>query len=148
MREALIGQNSCTGMHTGLETEWFITTLSPYQNQERKNNERRTTMYKILIKHNPNANKSDTTIWRMHGSTTTSTTSTSFKEFETDNIETLKAELLALDLVYGHENIRPIKDIETNYVVDVVDSDAATGDTTENNQSTDITTDENKNNGK
>ena len=105
-------------------------------------------MYKILIKHNPNANKSDTTIWRMHGSTTTSTTSTSFKEFETDNIETLKAELLALDLVYGHENIRPIKDIETNYVVDVVDSDAATGDTTENNQSTDITTDENKNNGK
>ena len=103
-------------------------------------------MYKILIKHNPNANKSDTTIWRMHGSTTTSTNSTSFKEFETDNIETLKAELLALDLVYGHENIRAIKDIETNYVVDVVDSDAATGDTTENNQSTDITTDENKNN--
>ena len=104
-------------------------------------------MYKILIKHNPNANKSDTTIWRMHGSTTTSTTSTSFKEFETDDVETLKAELLALDLVYGHENIRPIKDIETNYVVDVVDSDAATGDTTENNPSTDITTDENINNG-
>ena len=25
MREALIGQSSCTGMHTGLETEWFIT---------------------------------------------------------------------------------------------------------------------------
>lgn len=104
-------------------------------------------MYKILIKHNPNANKSDTTIWRMHGSTTTSTTSTSFKEFETDNVETLKAELLSLDLVYGHENIRVIKDIETNYVVDVVDSDAATGDTTENNPSTDITTDENINNG-
>ena len=104
-------------------------------------------MYKILIKHNPNANKTDTTIWRMHGSTTTSTTSTSFKEFETDNIETLKAELLALDYIYGHENIRVIKDIETNYVVDVVDSDAATGDTTENNPSTDITTDENINNG-
>ena len=97
-------------------------------------------MYKILIKHNPNANKTDTTIWRMHGSTTTSTTSTSFKEFETDNIETLKAELLALDLVYGHENIRPIKDIETNYVVDVVDSDVATEDTTdENNPSTGAT---------
>ena len=28
MREALIGQNSCTGMHTGLETEWLTTTLS------------------------------------------------------------------------------------------------------------------------
>ena len=104
-------------------------------------------MYKILIKHNPNANKSDTTIWRMHGSTTTSTTATSFKEFVTDDIETLKAELLSLDYIYGHENIRVIKDIETNYVVDVVDSDAATGDTTENNPSTDITTDENINNG-
>lgn len=108
-------------------------------------------MYKILIKHNPNANKSDTTIWRMHGSTTTSTTSTSFKEFETDDIETLKAELLSLDLVFGHENIRPIKDIETNYVVDVVDDSVTTNnpteDTTENEPSTDATNNENINNG-
>ena len=96
-------------------------------------------MYKILIKHNPNANKTDTTIWRMHGSTTTSTTSTSFKEFETDDVEVLKAELLALDLVFGHENIRPIKDIETNYVVNVVDSDVTTEDTTENDPSTGVT---------
>ena len=104
-------------------------------------------MYKILIKHNPNANKTDTTIWRMHGSTTTSTTATSFKEFATDDIETLKAELLSLDLVYGHENIRVIKDIEINYIVDVVDSDIVTEDTIENNQSTGDTTDENINNG-
>ena len=104
-------------------------------------------MYKILIKHNPNANKTDTTIWRMHGSTTTSTTATSFKEFETDDIETLKAELLSLDSVYGHENIRLIKDIETNYVVDVVDSDVTTEDTTENEPSTGDTTNENINNG-
>ena len=104
-------------------------------------------MYKILIKHNPNANKSDTTIWRMHGSTTTSTTATSFKEFATDDIETLKAELLSLDSLYGHENIRVIKDIEINYVVDVVDSDVVTEDTTENNQSIGDTTDENINNG-
>ena len=104
-------------------------------------------MYKILIKHNPNANKSDTTIWRMHGSTTTSTTATSFKEFATDDIETLKAELLSLDSLYGHENIRVIKDIEINYIVDVVDSDVVTEDTIENNPSTGDTTDENKNNG-
>ena len=108
-------------------------------------------MYKILIKHNPNANISDTTIWRMHGSTTTSTTATSFKEFATDDIETLKAELLSLDLVYGHENIRPIKDIETNYVVDVVDdsvtTDNPTEDTTENEPSTGDTNNENKNTG-
>ena len=104
-------------------------------------------MYKILIKHNPNANKTDTTIWRMHGSTTTSTTATSFKEFATDDIETLKAELLSLDSLYGHENIRVIKDIEINYIVDVVDSDVVTEDTTENNQSTGDTTDENINHG-
>ena len=104
-------------------------------------------MYKILIKHNPNANKTDTTIWRMHGSTTTSTTSTSFKEFETDNIETLKAEVLAIDAIYGSENIKVVKEIDINYSVDVADQDIATEDTTENNQSTDITTDENINNG-
>ena len=104
-------------------------------------------MYKILIKHNPNANKSDTTIWRMHGSTTTSTTATSFKEFATDDIATLKTELLALDAIYGSENIKVVKEIDINYSVDVAGSDITTEDTTENNQSTDITTDENKNNG-
>ena len=104
-------------------------------------------MYKILIKHNPNANKTDTTIWRMHGSTTTSTTSTSFKEFETDNIETLKAEVLAIDAIYGSENIKVVKEIDINYSVDVADPDMATEDTTENNPSTGATTNENINNG-
>ena len=100
-------------------------------------------MYKILIKHNPNANKSDTTIWRMHGSTTTSTTATSFKEFATDDIVTLKTELLALDAIYGSENIKVVKEIDINYSVDVADPDI----TTENNPSTGATTDENINNG-
>ena len=103
-------------------------------------------MYKILIKHNPNANKSDTTIWRMHGSTTTSTTTT-YSEFATDDIVTLKTELLALDAIYGSENIKVVKEIDVNYSVDVADPDIATEDTTENNRSTDITTDENINNG-
>ena len=104
-------------------------------------------MYKILIKHNPNANKSDTTIWRMHGSVTTSTTTTSFKEFETDDIETLKAEVLAIDAIHGSENIKVVKEIDINYSVDVADPDIATEDTTEDNQSTGATTDENINNG-
>ena len=103
-------------------------------------------MYKILIKHNPNANKSDTTIWRMHGSVTTSTTTT-YSEFATDDIVTLKTELLALDAIYGSENIKVVKEIDINYSVDVVDPDIATEDTTENNQSTGATTDENINNG-
>ena len=108
-------------------------------------------MYKILIKHNPNANKTDTTIWRMHGSTTTSTTATSFKEFATDHIETLKAEVLAIDAIYGSENIKVVKEIDINYSVDVADSNVTTEDTTEdtieNNQPTGDTTDENINHG-
>ena len=103
-------------------------------------------MYKILIKHNPNANKLDTTIWRMHGSVTTSTTTT-YSEFATDDIVTLKTELLALDAIYGSENIKVVKEIDINYSVDVADPDIATEDTTENNQSTGATTDENINNG-
>ena len=104
-------------------------------------------MYKILIKHNPNANKSDTTIWRMHGSTTTSTTATSFKEFETEDLEVLKEEVLAIDAIYGSENIKVVKEIDINYSVDVADPDIATEDTTENNPSTGATTNENINNG-
>ena len=103
-------------------------------------------MYKILIKHNPNANKSDTTIWRMHGSVTTSTTTT-YSEFATDDIVTLKTELLALDAIYGSENIKVVKEIDINYSVDVSDPDIVTEDTTENNTSTGATTDENINNG-
>lgn len=103
-------------------------------------------MYKILIKHNPNANKSDTTIWRMHGSVTTSTTTT-YSEFATDDVVTLKTELLALDAIYGSENIKVVKEIDINYSVDVTEPDIATEDTTENNQSTGATTDENINNG-
>ena len=96
-------------------------------------------MYKILIKHNPNANKSDTTIWRMHGSVTTSTT-TIYTEFATDDIVTLKTELLALDAIYGSENIKVVKEIDINYSVDVADPDTTTEDTG-------VTTDENINNG-
>ena len=46
MRETLIGQNSCTGMHTSLETEWFIT-LSRLIRIENKIKER---MVNILAK--------------------------------------------------------------------------------------------------
>jgi hypothetical protein len=104
-------------------------------------------MYKILIKHNTNANKSDTTIWRMYGSTTTTNAKTTFTEFATDDIETLKAEILALDSVYGSENIRVIKEIDTNYNVDVVTDDSTEpSEPTEPNPDTpseDVTEDEN-----
>ena len=82
----------------------------------------------------------------MHGSVTTSTTTT-YSEFATDDVVTLKTELLALDAIYGSENIKVVKEIDINYSVDVADPDIATEDTTENNQSTGATTDENINNG-
>ena len=104
-------------------------------------------MYKILIKHNPNANKSDTTIWRMHGSVTTSTTTT-YSEFATDDVVTLKTELLALDAIYGSENIKVVKEIDINYSVDVADSDITTDNPTEDTPSGDNPpTGENINNG-
>ena len=96
-------------------------------------------MYKILIKHNTNSIKSDTTIWRMHSSRTTSATTT-YTEFATDDIVTLKTELLALDAIYGSENIKVVKEIDINYSVDIADPDVATEDTV-------VTTDENINNG-
>lgn len=80
-------------------------------------------MYKILIKHNPSANKSNTTLWKTHGTMTTSTTSTAFKEFETDDLEVLKVEVVALDKVYGHENIKVIKEIDVTYGVEIVDDE-------------------------
>lgn len=76
-------------------------------------------MYKILIKHNPNANKSDTTIWRMHGSTTTSTTATSFKEFATDDIVTLKEEIKKITSKIGYDEIRIVSDIVFNIEIDI-----------------------------
>ena len=82
----------------------------------------------------------------MHASITTSATTT-YTEFATDDIVTLKTELLALDAIYGSENIKVVKEIDINYSVDVADSDVTTEDTTENDPSTGATTDENKNNG-
>ena len=76
-------------------------------------------MYKILIKHNPNANKTDTTIWRMHGSTTTSTTATSFKEFETDDIEVLKDEVKKITSKIGYAEIRIVSDIVFDIEIDI-----------------------------
>ena len=82
----------------------------------------------------------------MHASITTSATTT-YSEFATDDIVTLKTELLALHAIYGSENLKVIKEIDINYSVDVADPDTTTEDTTENNPSTGDTTDENKNNG-
>ena len=74
-------------------------------------------MYKILIKYPSDKVKN---LYQFHGTTTTSATGEStFTEFSTDNIDTLKAELTNLDKKFGFENIKVIKEVEVNYSVDV-----------------------------
>ena len=74
-------------------------------------------MYTILIKHNDSKK-----LWQLYGTTTAVTSNTEiFAPFETDNLENLKAEVIRLDAMYGHENIKVVKTIE--YTVDVTISD-------------------------
>ena len=77
-------------------------------------------MYKILIKYD----NDKLNLWMPYGTTTTSTTGKSeFTEFETDNIETLKAEILKVDKEYGHDRIRVVEDKTVNFSVDVATDD-------------------------
>ena len=73
-------------------------------------------MYKILIKHD----NDKFNLWMPYGSTTTSTTGEStFTEFETDNVETLKNEILKVDKEYGFEKIRIVEDVTVTFDVNV-----------------------------
>ena len=103
-------------------------------------------MYKILIKYD----NDKLNLWMPYGTTTTSTTGKSeFTEFETDDVTVLKETILKLDKEYGFEKIRVVEDVTVNFSVDVVvdENTESTEDTTENNPSTGVTTDENINNG-
>lgn len=78
-------------------------------------------MYKILISYNADHN-----LWQQYGTTATSSASggkSTFTEFATDDLEVLKAEILKLDKIYGHENIKVYKDITANFSVDIVVDD-------------------------
>ncbi len=89
-------------------------------------------MYKILIRYNDKHN-----LWQSYGTTTTSTNaSVSFTEFETDDVEILKSEIMKLDAIYGNDNIRIIEDVTLKYSVDVIldTTDNVIEDNTENNE--------------
>ena len=74
-------------------------------------------MYNILIKYNDSKK-----LWQLYGTSSSTTSSEeTFVPFETDNLENLKAEVIRLDAMYGHENIKVVKTIE--YTVDVTISD-------------------------
>ena len=78
-------------------------------------------MYKILIKYD----NDKFNLWMPYGTTTTTSTTgkSEFTEFETDNIETLKAEILKVDKEYGHDRIRVVEDKTVNFSVDVATDD-------------------------
>ena len=90
-------------------------------------------MYKILIKHNTNVSKSNTTLWYEYGSTVTSNT-TKFTPFETNDVEILKLEILKLSGEFGHENIMAIKELDVVYDVEIENEEENT--TTEPNEPT------------
>lgn len=80
-------------------------------------------MYKILILYNADHN-----LWKQYGTTATSSVpggKSTFTEFETDNVEILKTELLKLDRVHGFENIKVYQDVTANYSVDIVMDEVA-----------------------
>lgn len=95
-------------------------------------------MYKIMIKHNPSANKSNTTLWKVHGTTTTTASVATFKEFETDDLEVLATEVVSLDKLFGHENIKIVKEIDATFGVQIVDDEVVDDET--NNENTEGTT--------
>lgn len=84
-------------------------------------------MYKILILY-----KSDHNLWKQYGTTTTSSSASgcknTFTEFGTDDLDVLKEEILKLDRIYGHNQIRVYKDITANFSVEIVEDDAAEGE--------------------
>lgn len=73
-------------------------------------------MYNILIKYN------EKNLWQLYGiSSSTTSNSETFTPFKTDDVEVLKEEVIRLDAMYGHENIKVVKMID--YTVDISISD-------------------------
>lgn len=87
-------------------------------------------MYKILIKYIQSSSLQN--MWQVYGTTTTTSATAnssakvvSFEEFSTDDITVLEKEVAELDKIYGHENIRVIKDLSYTVSVDVLDDENA-----------------------
>lgn len=110
-------------------------------------------MYKIMIKHSTSSNSSLAgKMYEVYGSEITSKNAmgatTTFTPFETDDIEVLKAEVLKLDSIYGHENIMICQIVDVTYDVEITTDDTeetpttpddATGDSTDDGDDTMVT---------
>lgn len=73
-------------------------------------------MYKILIKYTSKFKK---TFWMGYEKLSEDGT---YTEFFTDDIEEIKKELLLLDLKYGYENLRVVKDVTYDITVELQES--------------------------
>ena len=82
-------------------------------------------MYSIFIKYNNTTNRP---LYEQYGtsSSTTGTNSATFMSFETDDLAVLEETILALDKIYGHENLMICKVVEASYSVDVAIEETTT----------------------
>ena len=94
-------------------------------------------MYKILIKHNSDKKNN---LWMVYGNTITTTsgssTTTTFTEFSTEDVDVLKAELTKLYAEFGTSVVKVIEEVEVVCDVEIV-SDETEEDTTEPSEPTD-----------
>lgn len=97
--------------------------------------------YSIFVKYNNTANRPLFEQYGLHSSATGST-STTFKPFETDDLEELENTILSLDKVYGHENLLICKVVEASYSVDVAIEEDTENTTTPDDTTGDDTTDD------
>lgn len=83
-------------------------------------------MYKILLRHQNERNKHNT-IWHSYGFETTtssisSNSTSTFKEFETDDLNVLKQTIEELNKRYGNNDIRIINDVTYEVLVNISES--------------------------
>ena len=75
-------------------------------------------MYKIMIKYNADHN-----LWKAYGTESKSESDATFTEFQTDDKEELKKEILKLDAKIGSENIIVYQDVTATYSVEIEDGE-------------------------
>ena len=75
-------------------------------------------MYKIMIKYNADHN-----LWKAYGTESKSESGTTFTEFQTEDKEELKKEILKLDAKVGSENIIVYKDVTATYSVEITEDE-------------------------
>ena len=71
--------------------------------------------YKILLRYDSKLKN----LQECYGTTSITGSTTTFTEFETDDVDVLKKEIKKLDKQIGHENIRVITDVTYNVGITV-----------------------------